>query len=849
MKRKKDGASLIIVIIIFMFISTVSIAMLSMIIGNYKARIAESKRAENLYASDSGLDVTYNVIGKTFDAATKYGYYEVQALKSQEGNPKSPNDETYRAIEEDVKELNKDIYNLQHENDSKQDKDKRKQSDIDKDIVKKRDLIEEDKQVEEILLNEEFKRAFKNFIMRTSNVKDEENIPEKLLQDSIEGHKYVSSITDNDINNINALVDAEKIIKFGIQSENNESPAPKLSVNTIDLKNLSEGSNETKGISKLDGHHEDKSFQICGQQYYDIAVTSDFYSKKDVNGIEYDSTKSSEKPSNERKLQAKYKMSVPNYKDIYSQNSTGDLKDYLALKDRALTIGGDMNITNADNLNVNGNIFVEGKEPTIKLDNSDRTYEKYHGGITIFNSKLVNFSKDVITRNTFNIQDEVNATIHGNLYGRNLYVGNISDGDHGFAKNSTLDLSDGTGQVVLDNDLSLKANNSTVNMKDFYGINDKNITYKDLEGKGFTSDEQNANKVKSSSSIIINGNDDKTSVNISDSVYIMGTAHIDTDKDKQNSGYQTGESGAVKKNYIAYSVPLNELEKFKYYNPLQLLDESNVFNKAKHFADYWSGKDVESGGIKWPGYKRGNFDKDKIHSVGAIVYKEDKKPARVIMPNYEQSLEENNGDENNVYNKRVEFAKKVYEFGQCATIDDYTNTRLTTFNSLMNLDKLPNEYVLKDQVNKGEYAIFNKKDEIKDKTKKIIINQYDGDKDEINDEGDDTIEINVAKKDGKYSLNAVIATDGDVSIESGITFNGSIIAKGDLNINKDSVNVNYDSDVIDRVQAKNIDTFKAVFGESIIDSAINSNNTNTESANCNYDLNNFLENKLWKIIK
>ncbi|NSA17301.1 flagellar basal body-associated protein FliL [Clostridium saccharobutylicum] len=137
MKRKKDGASLIIVIIIFMFISTVSIAMLSMIIGNYKARIAESKRAENLYASDSGLDVTYNVIGKNFDAATKYGYYEVQALKSQEGNPKSPNDETYRAIEDDVKELNKDIYNLQHENDSKQDKDKRKQSDIDKDIAKK----------------------------------------------------------------------------------------------------------------------------------------------------------------------------------------------------------------------------------------------------------------------------------------------------------------------------------------------------------------------------------------------------------------------------------------------------------------------------------------------------------------------------------------------------------------------------------------------------------------------------------------------------------------------------------------------------------------------------------------
>lgn len=117
----------------------------------------------------------------------------------------------------------------------------------------------------------------------------------------------------------------------------------------------------------------------------------------------------------------------------------------------------------------------------------------------------------------------------------------------------------------------------------------------------------------------------------------------------------------------------------------------------------------------------------------------------------------------------------------------------------MNFDKFFNEYVLKDQVNKGEYVIFNKKDEIKDKIKKIIINQYDGDKDEINDDGDDIIEINVVKKDGKYSLNVVIVIDGDVFIEFGIIFNGSIIVKGDLNIDKDSVNINYDLDVIDRV--------------------------------------------------
>ena len=37
-------------------------------------------------------------------------------------------------------------------------------------------------------------------------------------------------------------------------------------------------------------------------------------------------------------------MLVPNYKDIYFQNSSGDLHEYLATKDRALTINGNMNV-------------------------------------------------------------------------------------------------------------------------------------------------------------------------------------------------------------------------------------------------------------------------------------------------------------------------------------------------------------------------------------------------------------------------------------------------------------------------------------------------------------------------
>ncbi|WP_315068339.1 hypothetical protein [uncultured Clostridium sp.] len=862
MRGKREGAVLIVVVIIFMFISIVSSAIISMVVGNYKSRVVESKRVENLYASDSGLDVTYNVIRKSFDAATKYGYYKMQDLKSGETSLNSPNASAYTGLEDDISDLKTKIYNLQHENDNKKDEDKRKQSDIDKDIAKKKVLIQEDVEVQDILLNEEFKRAFKNFIAKTENIGEKEYVPDTLLMDSIEGHKYVSSINNEDLTDV---AKSEKTINFAMDKEN--MMEPKLMVDNIDLRNASE--NTTSGISTSAGHKNDVSFTVCGSQFYDISVISDFYSEKNVNGAQYDS-KTNEIPPNERKLQAKYKMSVPNYKDIYFQNSSGDLHDYLALKDRALTIGGNMSVDNSDNLNVNGNIFVQGVDPTTEKDGQpptinvdNRTYEKYHGGIKISNSGQVNFSKDVVTRNTFNAQDNVNATIGWNLYGRNVYIGNLEPGDQGIARNSILKVNnqetdESKGQIVLDNDLTLKANNgSKIDMVSFYGINDKNINY---SNGNISINNDMEQKVKNSSSIIVNASDNSTSINISKAAYIMGTAHIDTKENNDiNDGYQTGESGAAKGNYIAYSIPLNDAEKFEYYNPLQLLDNSNVYDKAEHFAEYWNGKNPATGGINWPVDSSGHIDLNNIHSIGAVVYQENDEQPKVFVPEYSQTLEEKDGD---IYKKRVEFASKVYEFGQAATIDDYYNSRETNFSLLMNLNKIPLEYSLKDQMNKGEYGIFNE-----DKNKEIKITTTDDDKDSIiSDDDSNTIEIKIGRKnDDTHKINAVIATDGKVSVESNddhIVINGSIIASGDLNIKGSNITLNYDSDAINRIQAQNIDTFKAVFGENIIadGTSIDSNtqnsvnnqassDSNEEGAASNYDLNNFLENKLWKIIK
>lgn len=850
MKRKKQGASLIVVVILFMFVSTVSFATLSMVAGNYKARVVESKRVENLYASDSGLDVANSIIAKTFDAATKYAYYEVEALKSNDkkpkslndGNPKSPNDAKYKSINIDIDNLNADITRLEQEIvDLKKEKStparEKSIEDNNKLIVQKKILIEEDENLKQILLDEEFKRTFKNFIARTDQLGTNE-IPPDELKKSIEGNAYVSETNFVDkqktINfNDGTIADFDKLtIDFGVKNKNNEPP--KLEVAEINLSNVPAGSLD-EPVTIKPGHSTSlNGLQISklANQEYNIGVTSKFYTET----VNLSNT-------NERILKANFRMSVPNYKDIYFENTAGELEEYLALKDRALTVFKDMNVNNADNLTVNGEIFVEGSEPTTTITTANRAYEKYSGGIIIADSKNVTFNDDVITRKTFNVRNAASATIAGNLYGRNVYMGgNISNGLNDFATGSTLNLNN---EVVIDNDLSLKATGSIINIKDFYGVNDKTINSTDENGV-------TVDKVKTASSIIVNSDDD-SKINITDTAYIMGTAHINTNEDGNDSNrYQTGESAAVKGNYKAYTVPFpigNTTEQFKYYDPLQLLDEPIVLNKANHFTQYWQdqiskGNYPSTGGIRLP------INTDNIWSIGALVYEKDIDGVKTKYVMGSPWFV--NQDKQNVINERQkQFASKVYKFNQSATKEyEYDKTIVTDFGSLVNFStfntaEIQSQYDLTTQTNKGQYAIFNG-----DSAKEIKIKKSNNTTDTIDIIGN-TIVIYVGDKASTgHTLNAVIASAGKISIEDDdIKINGCIIGNEDLSISGENVNIKYDSGVIETVQVQNPISFKALFGESILKDDIASATLTASSANSNYDLKKFLEKKLWKILK
>ena len=860
MKRKKQGASLIVVIILFMFVSTVSMAMLSMIAGNYKARVAESKRVENLYASDSGLDVAYNIIGKTFDAATKYGYYEVEALKN--GNTKSPNNARYQDLKTDIAALNSDITGLNTGITSLKNETptvERTQSDIDTDIAEKKrliaqkkSLIEEDENMKQLLLNEEFKRTFKNFIAQpsTSTPRTNEAAPAELgtdevvpnkLKESIDANEYVSET--NFVNNQKTInydgenTDFDKeTIDFQIKNKDDESPTLNAEEIGNPIKVSGSLDMQKKIMESSGGHHKTVEFTVYGDQEYDITVTSTFYTQT-VNTTR----------TNERQIKSNFKISVPNYKDIYFENA--NVHEYLATKDRALTIYGDMNVNNTNGstgLTVDGEIFVNGRD-----DHSatNRAYGKYFGGITLNNSK-VSFNNNVITRGTFNIQDTTNATFEENLYARNVFVGK-TDSNQLANGPSTLDVS--KGSVITDNDLALNANSTTITIKDFYGINSNNIN--------------TVNNEKSSSSIIVNGNSE-SKIDIKNSAYIMGIAHIDTAPD-----YKTAESGAIKGNYIAYSVSLNEAEKIIPYPPLQLLepeegkpdpldplDLNPTAEKVKenHFIKYWSqdGKNPNAGGIIWPHNEDGTIIGNNIWSSGIIVHEtsestvingKTQNKCEVIPSHYYADLELPNGTNNVIYKKKAEFASKVYKFNQFATKeDDYDKTILTDFSSLINTGNIPSDYDVTAQTGKEEYAIFNG-----DVTKEIQIKKTTNTNDTISSSGN-TIVIYVGDKGSAgHTLNAVIATAGNISIEDDdITINGCIIAEGDLNINnKNNITIKYDSGVIERVQVQNGDTFKAVFGESLVDDTNNIHVSPPGVNDAKYDLKNFLENKLWKILK
>ncbi|NFH68163.1 hypothetical protein FDC35_16210 [Clostridium botulinum] len=791
MKRKRRGSSLITVVIIFSILITVGTATLSMTVGDYKMRVKESKRIENLYGADSGLDVSYDIIVKTFDEAVKFGDFKARQLKDEncsDNLKEGPKADEYKKAKEDLKMAISDI-NKKH--------DKTHKSGTGKCSCKKEKKELQDKfdaKVEQ-LSKEEFNRCFKVFLCKKfDECQDKENIPENIMVDSLNSHSYLNmrledkSITKDKAKNF----DDKKIIDFKL--------------NTTKEKNLKD---DEKHEPELSSEIEEEN----GKETYLVRVTSKFKSKDaNISNIGED----------KKELQAIYAIYIPKYDDINFKDSIAPVKRLDIIDHKQIIVGGNMNIQGEDsynkvNLNINGDVFVQGNKKSV----NDKVYDKYKGGISVNNSN-VKFNGDVSTASTFLIQDNADVDINprgdsdGNLYALNVYAGKMESSKidpskidsskyaNEFSGESALNINNGS--IVVDNDLALKAYNTKIKIKNFYGLNDKNISKNQDSGA----------LERTASSIIVNGNRN-SEIKITNSAYIMGVAHID---DPRNSSkYTTGESTAVKGNYIAYAEAENDPYDVSKYKDVDLKD------KVKIFENFW-GSDgrkeiVDTGGIELP---------EETYAPGVIVYWSGK--SNVVRSGKNLS--------NNLIDfKRSEYAKKVYNLNQSAPKEDnkyfenlytemLTNEKDIIYN-VMNLYNMDEEYIVNGNENK---AIFNNDEKpivIMGKDSKGISNRKD------------VHEIDASNGE----LNAFIATNGDVIIDGKISLNGNIITEGNLFIQGNGEKtLEYNQKVIDEIYNKNIELFNKVFENGDTDEKVPETFLNVE-----YDLDRFIKNKLWKIIK
>lgn len=134
MKRKRKGSALLTVILVFGILVTVGTAVMTVSLSDVKLRSNESKRVQNLYESESGLENVYGIFSKSVDEAIKTGNekvkIEIEALNS-------------RIVTEKDKFTNNETYN--------------------------KDLIDDEGDVKEeyikALLNSTFKEAYKNYLI------------------------------------------------------------------------------------------------------------------------------------------------------------------------------------------------------------------------------------------------------------------------------------------------------------------------------------------------------------------------------------------------------------------------------------------------------------------------------------------------------------------------------------------------------------------------------------------------------------------------------------------------------------------------------------------------------------
>lgn len=692
-RKKKKGSTFVTVVVVMAIIFTTGTTILAVTANDYKMRINQSKKLQNLYEADSGLDVVENIIIKTSQEAIKYADKEVKK----------------KFTELDDKDRSKDK------------------------------------------INEIFKDKFYEFLtVRNKEILNEKEV--EILEYLILEKKYIKSILESGK------------LEYDLAISNIENRFIIEIPEGGYVKNINNGK-----VSNIT-----------------IEVKSNF-----------ESTEGQLK--NKKTVSTKYSITAPDY-----NSEITSINIYPVFDGKAITADGNMNIESLGNksiVNISGDIWVQGNN---NLGNSpEYTFDKYIGGIKLDNTSF-DINGNIYTANTFHLNNLVNeSSVNGDIYAKNIYIGKSINSNVSKLNNISFEKN-----VVVNNDLALNATNSSIVIKNnFYGINEK------------TTEVSTANKALSSSSIIVNDTSNTSTITVNKDSYIMGVAYLNA-TDESGNKYQTGESVAVKGNYLAYTDVDDVLNgatnvTLKYYSPLQLLEskngQSNAIMKADYFAEYYSKNNnsynFNDGGVSL---------KKSVKSVGASV--------KDNQGNIQKS-NINDSDISIVNEQRNEFARNVFAMGDTTGLGD----------DLYDGQEVKRQ--VSNQVNFNE--IRRVQGSSFDITEGMVI---------LKGNENENIEIENGKIKGtdiELSKGLIIA-NGDITIDGNFSFTGNIITTGNIILKGEGEkNITYDPQVVRSILALNYDLLKDIF----VKSQGNREEVKVTSASELYSVDKFLTKSLWRIVK
>lgn len=783
MKRglKKKGSSLVAVLVICSIILVTATTMIGVATTDIRMRMNESKKLQNMYKADSGLEIFNNIILKDSEAAIVYAQNKVQGNNLVGGAIANTSDE--------------DVYNT---------------------------------------LNKDFKAYFIKALLSGVTVTNEGTMTGNQNLDAQYNNIVEDSRTDETI----------------IINQSTTNPVSTLLVSLKNyryIKTLDAATNITNEYKDAFGTSEKPVIKVFNINYNDVEKTIKFTIRSSFSCAETSTTKL----ANKKVIETSFKITAPEYADIINRtNSTGEI-DIMAPYSNVLTVDGNLNVNST--LTLGGNSWIKGDADTAASQNQSIVFSKYNGGIKLASGKNIitnsvgaNYPGNIYTAGTFSLVNGSTATLSGNLYSSNTYVGPSSTNDSSSRGNTIT-----VGDMITYNDLGINSLGSTINMNNYYGINNT------------TNDSTNGGKnnaSKRSSCIIINNYNMNSRLNIANDAYIAGVAYINTGDENSDDGeYETGESIAVRGNYKVYQEALTQIggstinPGFRYYDPVKLLETINgqaatVQNKRDYFNEYYQNNVFKDGNVTIGG---------RVYSTGAIVTTNNK-----------------NADDFDIQDVNVINARRTYALNVLSMNSNLTGAQL---------DNVYNDGVVTKTVKGSNGTIQVVNFGAMDPGVRVsvsnpgqgLVNALSNCAYVLGNDENETILISPERisveghtepptgtdctqcfnfDPAQNIVNAVIITSGNVKIEDGVNFRGCIIAGGNVEIEEgtEGVDLTYDSSVVGQIITVNnlanyFNQEMNVVERLVVNNGdiINIDPTETNS----YNVDSIVNKGLWKLIE